>query len=67
DHVVLAIVISNDLKYTDEGIKSEALTVADKIRKLIPNVSICIAAQPDNREKTLDLIVSWLTDQSRME
>ncbi|EFO13522.2 hypothetical protein LOAG_15006, partial [Loa loa] len=49
--VVLAIVISNDLKYTDEGIKSEALTVADEIRKLVRDVPICIVAQSDNRNK----------------
>ncbi|EFO14650.2 hypothetical protein LOAG_13867 [Loa loa] len=50
--VALAVVISNDLKYTDKSIKSEALTVADEIRKFVPNVPICIVAQSDNREKT---------------
>uniref|UniRef100_A0A1I7VCX2 RLAN domain-containing protein n=1 Tax=Loa loa TaxID=7209 RepID=A0A1I7VCX2_LOALO len=56
DHVALAIVISNDLKYTYKRIKSEALTVADKIRKYVPNVPICIVAQSDNREKTINPI-----------
>ncbi|EJD73532.1 hypothetical protein LOAG_19050 [Loa loa] len=50
--MALAIVISNDLRNTNEGIKSETLTVADEIRKYVPNVPICIVAQSDNREKT---------------
>ncbi|EJD73441.1 hypothetical protein LOAG_19137 [Loa loa] len=55
--VVLAIVISNDLKYTDEGIKSEALTVADEIRKLVRDVPICIVAQSDNRNKENKVLI----------
>ncbi|EFO14064.2 hypothetical protein LOAG_14460, partial [Loa loa] len=52
DRVVLVIVISNDLRYTNEGIKCGALTLTNQTRKFLPNVPICIVAQSDNRNKT---------------
>ncbi|EFO16761.2 hypothetical protein LOAG_11742 [Loa loa] len=48
--VKLAIVISNDLIYTDKGAESEALDAAKDIRRRVRSAPICVVAQSDNRE-----------------
>ncbi|EJD74174.1 hypothetical protein LOAG_18475, partial [Loa loa] len=56
DSVKLVIMISNDLKNTDEGDESEALDAAKKIRGKIGSAPICIVDQPDNRKAYINAI-----------
>ncbi|EJD73562.1 hypothetical protein LOAG_19021, partial [Loa loa] len=56
DPVKLVIVISNNLKYTDEGANNKALNTAKKIRNENVSAPICIVDQPDNRKEYINAI-----------
>ncbi|EJD73847.1 hypothetical protein LOAG_18760, partial [Loa loa] len=56
DPVKLVIVISNNLKYTDESANNNALNTVKKIREKIGSAPICIVDQPDNRKAYINTI-----------